>query len=91
MFPLPLFQAFDYLAPAGMALAPGDFVVAPFGPREALGVVWKEGEGDDVDPAKLKTVAEKLAAPPLGRETIDFLEWVARYTMFPLGSVLRLA
>ncbi|MBI1366340.1 MAG: primosomal protein N' [Alphaproteobacteria bacterium] len=91
LFPLPLFQAFDYIAPPGMTLAPGDFVIAPFGPRDALGVVWRGEAGEDVDPAKLKTIAEKLEAPPLSPEMIGFIDWVAAYTMFPLGSVLRLS
>lgn len=89
LFPLPLFTAFDYLAPAGAALSPGQFVIAPFGPREAVGVVWP-GEGEDAPAAKLKTVSETLDAPPLSADVIDFIDWAARYTMFPSGSILRM-
>ncbi|MCK5545836.1 MAG: hypothetical protein KAI27_00565, partial [Rhodospirillaceae bacterium] len=50
---------YDYLAPAGMALSPGDIVRVPFGGRTLLGVVWGPGTGG-VAKAKLKTVGEKI-------------------------------
>ena len=92
LFPLPLFHPFDYLAPPETGLAPGDFVAAPFGPRTIFGVIWPQagGETAPVDTARLKAVEEKIAAPRLSPAVIDFIEWVAAYTMFPLGSVLRL-
>ena len=37
--------AYDYRVPAGMAVAPGDFVVVPLGRREIVGVVW-DGAAD---------------------------------------------
>lgn len=93
LFPLPLFQAYDYLVPPKMAVQPGDFVAAPFGPRHVYGVVWPELEGQAdaaLEAGKLKEVIEKLAAPPLAPAVLDFVAWVAAYSMFPLGSVLRL-
>ena len=89
LFPLPLFTAFDYRAPPGADLAPGRFVVAPFGSREAVGVVWP-GEGEDAPALKLKTVLSALDAPSLSAELIDFIDWTARYTTFPAGSILRM-
>lgn len=89
LFPLPLFKAYDYLAPTGAPPA-GMFVRAPFGPREVIGVVWPEPADNGLPIARLKTVTEVLDAPPLSPEMIDFLAWTARYTMFPLGAVLRM-
>ncbi|HBB55541.1 MAG TPA: hypothetical protein DCZ49_05080, partial [Hyphomonadaceae bacterium] len=40
LLPMPLPEPFDYLAPAEWTLNIGDFVKAPLGPRESLGVVW---------------------------------------------------
>ncbi len=88
LFPLPLFKPYDYLAPAE-GIVPGAFVIAPFGPRKVYGVIWP-GEFDDVAPGKLKSIEKICAAPPLPRDLIDFIEWTAGYTMFPLGSVLRM-
>ncbi len=56
LFPLPLDTAFDYALPPGAAPAPGTFVRAPFGPRQAVGVVWSApfeapGARDDADAA----------------------------------------
>ncbi|MEQ1930573.1 MAG: primosomal protein N' [Parvularculaceae bacterium] len=93
LLPLPLFKPYDYLAPPGVET--GAFVAVPFGPRIVPGVVWPAsvlGEGPDeaFDPKKLKAISHRYPAPALTSEIISFLEWVAAYSMFPLGAVLRL-
>ncbi len=90
LLPLPLGGAYDYRLPEEVTLAPGDFVVVPLGTREVIGVVWDAKLGDVAD-AKLKPVVEKLDAPPLSAELRRFVEWVAQYTLTPLGAVLRMA
>jgi len=90
LLPLPLGDAYDYEARPEMALQPGDFVRVPLGPREVAGVVW-DGEAGGVAAAKLKPVAELLEAPALKEEMRRFVEWVASYTLAPLGAVLRMA
>src|SRR5262249_13106295 len=90
LLPLPLGGAYDYRRPDELALAPGDFVVVPLGTREVIGVVW-EAELGGVADAKLKPIVEKLDAPPLSAELRRFIEWVAQYTVTPLGAVLRMA
>ncbi len=87
LFPLPLGKAYDYIAPFDAPV--GSFVVAPFGGNRVVGVVWP-GAADAVAEAKLKTLESRLAAPPLAPAVIDFVDWVAAYTMFPAGSALRL-
>jgi primosomal protein N' (replication factor Y) (superfamily II helicase) len=82
---------YDYAVPEGMTLAPGDFVLVPLGPRIEIGVVW-DGEADPAfDAAKLKPVRGKIAAPPMREALRRFVDWVARYTMAPVGNVLRMA
>lgn len=94
LLPLALPGAYDYTVPEGMALAPGDLVVVPLGPRDVVGAVWDAAEGDGaedrVDPAKLKSVAEVLDTPPLPEVLRRFVDWVAAYTVSPPGAVLRL-
>jgi primosomal protein N' (replication factor Y) len=67
-------------------------VEVPLGTKRRVGVVW---DGDPAalpaDPEKLRTVHARLPLPPLPASTRRFIEWVARYTMAPLGSVLRMA
>ncbi|WP_374310685.1 primosomal protein N' [Dongia sp.] len=90
LLPLALFQPYDYLVPAGLSLARGDFVTVPLGRRSVTGVVWGAAMGD-VEPGKLKQVVQRLPVPPLPAMSCDFVDWVAQYTMAPLGAVLRMA
>ncbi len=90
LFPLPLPASFDYFLPPGARAEPGTFVVAPFGPREAIGVIWPEPPDAGLDSARLKQIAEIIDGPLLSRGVLDFIAWTADYTMFPLGSVLRM-
>ena len=60
--PVAVDTAYSYRVPAGLQLAPGDFVIAPLGTRQATGVVWavRRGGGDN-----LKSVSAKRDLPPL--------------------------
>ncbi len=90
LIPLPLAGPYDYRANGYDDLSDGDFVVVPLGPREVIGVVWGEGQGD-VDPDNLRAISSCVSASPLPPDLRTFVEWVSRYTMAPLGSVLRMA
>lgn len=90
LLPLPLTGAYDYRVPAGLELARGDFVSVPLGRRQLAGVIWGTSAGD-VEPARLKSVLERLPAPPLNEELCRLIEWVAAYTLSPPGAVLRMA
>lgn len=90
LVPLALFQPYDYLLPDGVTLARGDFVTVPLGRRSVTGVVWGAALGD-VEPAKLKPVTAHLPIPALPSASCDFIDWVAQYTMAPVGAVLRMA
>jgi len=90
LLPLALACAYDYAIPNGIALAPGDYVIAPLGRSEMLGVVWGEGKGEFAA-AKLKSVVHRFDAPPMPEVQRRFIEWVADYTMSSLGAVLRMA
>ena len=90
LVPLPLSAPYDYRVPDEMALAEGDFVVVPLGPREVAGVVWGEGLGDIAE-GKLKDVRAQIPVPPMTESLERFVAWVAGYTLQPLGSVLRMA
>ena len=90
LLPLPLAGAYDYRVPPDLTLEAGDFVVVPLGRRETVGVVWGEGSGE-LDPARLKDVAERLEAPRMPAAVRRFVDWVAGYSMAPPGAVLRMA
>jgi primosomal protein N' (replication factor Y) len=88
LLPLPLAGAYDYRF-AG-PVRRGLVVMAPLGPRESLGVVWGNGEGQ-VDEKKLKEAAALPGEPALPEGLCDFIDWVANYTLTLPGMVLAMA
>jgi len=84
--PLPL-GPLDYSADT--ELAPGTYVVVPVSGRDTVGVVW--GPGGDTPAKKLKAIIRTLDIPPMPAEMRRFIERSARYTLTPLGMMLRQA
>lgn len=91
LVPYPLSKAYDYALPAGMTAGLGDYVRVSFRGKETQGVVWSlEGEGK-ADDARLKPVAQRYEMPAMTEAHRRFLDWVSRYTMSDLGSVLKMS
>jgi primosomal protein N' (replication factor Y) (superfamily II helicase) len=94
LLPVALDQTYDYLLPEGIAAPAGTFVLVPFGPQTRIGLVWHRPIGEAAKPIaakKLKRIAQILAeVSPLPPLALDFAEWVARYTLTPLGMVARM-
>lgn len=89
LLPLPLSQVYDYTLPEEMSLAVGDMVLVPFGSRRLYGVVWRISEFPET--AKpLKEIYHKFALPTISLVNLEFIEWVANYTLTPLGVILKL-
>lgn len=80
LIPMPLPEAFDYAEPEGMALAPGDQVVVPLGPRRMTGVVTELRDGTGGN-RPLKPVLERRDEPALPAKTVEFIQWAARYSV----------
>ncbi len=91
LLPLPFNEGFTYRIPEGMALAQGDMVRVPFGRREVYGIVWELDVTRDAPEEKIKTVIERIDLPGLTPAFCQFLQWVADYTVSPLGLVLKMA
>ncbi len=89
LLPQPLPEPFDYELPEGVEASPGSFVTVPLGPREMVGVVWRE-RGTPSN-RRLKAVQSVLAAPPLPESMRGFIERAARYICSPMGNVLAMA
>ena len=90
LLPMPVGSGYDYRVPADMAVAPGDFVRVPLGPRQMSGVVWGEADGAVPDD-RLKSVLARHDAPPLSAAHRGFIDWIAAYAVTAPGSVLRMA
>jgi primosomal protein N' (replication factor Y) (superfamily II helicase) len=90
LVPLPLDTPFDYAA-ADVELRVGDYVEVPFGPRQVIGVVWDAAPDRQIARDRLKPVRRRLDAPPMPRPLRQLIDHLARVTLHPLGSVLKLA
>jgi primosomal protein N' (replication factor Y) len=94
LLPVALDQTYDYLLPLDTEAPPGSFVLVPFGPQTRIGVVWDGPVGEGGKPVadkKLKVITALLAeVPALPVLALRFAEWVARYTLAPLGMVVRM-
>ncbi len=88
--PVPLAEAFDYLAPVGGPLPQiGCRVRVPFGRAERIGLVVEHPATTDVARERLKTIGAVLdATPAIGPELLASLRWAAEYYHHPIGAVL---
>jgi primosomal protein N' (replication factor Y) (superfamily II helicase) len=88
--PVPLAEAFDYLAAPGVPAPPiGSRVRVPFGRRERVGVVVEHPAATPLPHEKLRTIREVLDHGPLiGPELMQTLLWAADYYHYPAGEVL---
>ncbi len=88
LLPIAIERPFDYALPENMDCAVGDLVEVPFRGKTAFGIIWgKEATGYS---GKVKEVARGLSLPPVSRDNQQFIAWVARYNLAPLGMVLKM-
>lgn len=88
MLPLPFEKPFDYTADFEVQI--GQLVEVPFGKEKQVGVVWSLEATSGLDTSKIKPIIKSFDFPPLTLQMIEFIKWVARYNMAPLGSVLKM-
>ena len=89
LVPTPVDRPFSYAVPDGMTVEPGSIVRVPLGPREVAAVVW-DGDGDAVDPKKLRPISAVFDCPPIDETARRFVDWVSSYTMTAQGMVARM-
>ncbi len=93
--PSPLFQSFDYRAPAELdhrRALPGARVLVPFGRRRVVGILLASKQSSDVVPAKLKNALEILdSAPVFAGDVLQLLRWASDYYHHPIGETLATA
>ena len=90
LMPAPLPEPFDYAEPDGMALAAGDIVAVPLGPRLIVGVVTslRAARGGN---RPLRPVESRLAGVgPLPPATLEFVQWAAKYAADAPGAALAI-
>lgn len=94
LLPVPHLGPLDYKI-SGAAPEVGSYVSVPLGGRTEVGIVWDPAKKNPNDKAypleKLKYVNRVLDVTPLPNDLMEMVTWVAKYTMAPLGSVLKMA
>ncbi len=89
LLPVPAGDGYDYLCPSDWQAQSGDWVRAPLGKREAIGIIWSEARGD-APPDKLKKAIEILPLPRIHAINRRFVEWVSAYTLTAPGIILKM-
>jgi primosomal protein N' (replication factor Y) len=86
---VPLPKLFDYAAPEGCEVAPGDRVAVPFGARQQIGVVVESNAASALPKERIKrVVARRDDAPRLPAGWIDLMRFLAGYYQRPLGETI---
>ena len=88
LVPYPVGKPYSYLM-GDADLGVGDFVLVPIGRRQSVGVVHSLG-APDVDLSRLKPVMDRFPVPPMPESQLRLLDWIAKYTMADVGSVLKM-
>ncbi len=85
----PQLPAYDYHVGNNGQLSRGAIVLVPLGSRFVHGIVLGRGS-DDVPWHKLRPVKMVAQLAPLSQSFVNFLEKMSRWTLAPLGSVVRM-
>src|SRR5580765_694086 len=86
---VPLAKLFDYAAPEGCELSPGDRVAVPFGARQEIGVVVEANVASALASDRIKRVtARRDDAPRLSAEWLELMRFLSAYYQRPLGETI---
>lgn len=103
LLPYPFKEPFYYQVPPELeyeAFIPGTLVMVPLGNREEIGVIWEKHqlpkgislpEEAPKKIKKIKPILSTLSVPPLPTILLQFIDWVAAYTLSSPGMVLAIA
>lgn len=90
LLPKPFHTPFDYFVPKESFVEVGHYVQVPFGKSLVWGVVWEANVLSTLPEHQIKEIRSISSLPPLSPAARKLLEWTARYTLAPLGSVLKM-
>ena len=87
-FDVPLDKLFDYRCDDARETDIGARVLAPFGKRNAVGVILAVADSSAVDAPRLKFITRMLReAPGFSPYDIDLMRFAAEYYHHPLGAI----
>src|ERR1700710_3232809 len=91
LLPFPLPAPFDYRLPPGVIVRPGDVVRVPLHGKTVHGVVWDTPPDPNLPARRLRPLMPCPDLPHLPEALRRFVDWVAAYTLSPVGEVLAMA
>ena len=90
LLPKPFDKPFDYMVEDDVQIELGAFVAVPFGKNQLRGVVW-DLSPPEIELRKIKPIVKvETHIAPMRKELRDFVDWVAKYSCFPKGSVMAM-
>ena len=89
LFPKIFNHPFTYENINNETLNTGDFVRAPFGSGDIIGVIWPY-EQKTKKKFKIKKITKKLNVENLSPSMIKFISWFSKYNLVPLGMSLKM-
>lgn len=90
--PIALRTLLTYAMPTGMTALPGTLVLVPLGRRQQVGVLWSLSEQAAWKDGEIRNITEILEERPLlNADLHHLLDWITRYYLCPIGSVLAAA
>ena len=89
LFPKIFDFPFTYESENLESLKSGDFVKAPFGSSEIIGVVWPNEQKTEKK-FKIKKITKKINVKNLNSSMIKFITWFSKYNLVPLGMSLKM-
>lgn len=90
LLPLPFNDVFDYQVEDEQSVVLGTLVRVPWGKEQKVGVVWKIGQSSKLEERKIKPILEALDYPPLSKELMKFITFVAQYNLAFLGLTMKM-
>ena len=83
----PFDRVFTYSS-SNKKLKVGQSVIVPFGKKEEIGIIWETNVTNSN--FEIKNISKIIENIILKHSTVKFISWIAKYTLAPIGSVLKL-
>lgn len=86
--PIPVHDAYTYCVPQDMILQVGSIVLVPLAGRQLTGVVV--GRSENSSTKNIKNILSTYDVEPLSEVFLDFIKFVAHYTLTPPGLIMQI-
>jgi primosomal protein N' (replication factor Y) len=89
LFPKIFNYPFTYNSDLEEILNIGDLVIAPFGNKLEIGVIWNKIQPTSKK-IKIKNIKEKIRLRSINKSLVEYINWFSMYNIVPKGSVLKM-